>query len=150
MLLERCFLYLIVGQVNLWHLGGLNGLNSVAEEMINVAAFTGDLFALDLLPMQMVHDRIIANLAYPNQVSTVHCRALHLFLLHAKAHIGPSIGLDVLGDIRSQLIRCIHGPPMAYDRMAQLWVIVSFVNQAWFKALLTMYPRSVARLSTRR
>ena len=98
--------------------------------MINVAGFVGDLFALDLIPVSMVHERIIADLVYPNQVSTVHCRALHLFLLHAKAHIGPSIGLDVLENIRRQLVRCIRGPPMAYDRMAQLWVIVSDVDEA--------------------
>ena len=98
--------------------------------MINVAAFTGDLFALGLLPVWMVHDSIIANLAYANQVSTVHCRALHLFLLHAKAHTGPSIGFNTLGNVRRQLIRCIRGPPMAYDRMAQLWVIVSYIDQA--------------------
>jgi len=98
--------------------------------MINVAGFTGDLFALDLLPVSMVHEHVIADLVYPNQVSTVHCRALHLFLLHAKAHIGPSIGLDVLGNIRRQLMRCIRGPPMSYDRMAQLWVIVSGLDQA--------------------
>lgn len=93
--------------------------------MINIAAFAGDLFALGLLPVWMVHDSIIANLAYANQVSTVHCRALHLFLLHAKAHTGPAIGLETLGNIRRQLVRCIRGPPMSYDRMAQLWVIVS-------------------------
>ncbi|KAF9652383.1 hypothetical protein BDM02DRAFT_3109404 [Thelephora ganbajun] len=110
-------------KVNLWHLGGLNGLDSVEEKMINVAAFAGDLFALDLLPVKMVHDSIIANLAYANQVSTVHCRALHLFLLHARTHIGPSIKLEILSNVRRQLIRCTRGPPIAYDRMAQLWVI---------------------------
>lgn len=109
--------------VNLWHLGGLNGLSSVEDEMINVAAFAGDLFALDLLPAQVVEESILANLAYANQVSTVHCRALHLFLLHAKAHIGPSMGLGTLGHVRKQLIRCIHVLPMSHDRMAQLWVI---------------------------
>lgn len=97
---------------------------------MNVAAFAGDLFALGLLPVWMVHDSIIANLAYANQVSTVHCRALYLFLLHAKAHTGPSIGLEMLSDVRRQLIRCTRGPPMAYDRMAQLWVIVSHTDQA--------------------
>lgn len=110
-------------KVNLWHLGGLDGLSSVEEEMINVAAFAGDLFAQGLLPTQTVNDSILANLVYANQVSTIHCRALHIFLLHAKAHIGPSIGLGTLGDVRKQLIRCIRGPPIAYDRMAQLWVI---------------------------
>lgn len=115
-----------------------------------MAGFTGDLFALDLLPVWMVHDRIISNLAYPNQVSTVHCRALHLFLLHAKAHIGPSIGPDVLGGIRRQLVRCARGPPIAYDRMAQLWVIVSCIDQDCSDALLTTYSRSVVRSSTRR
>lgn len=109
--------------VNLWHLGGLDGLSSVEEEMINVAAFAGDLFAQDLLPAQTVNESILASLAFANQVSTIHCRALHLFLLHAKAHIGPSIGLGTLGSIRKQLVRCIRGPPIAYDRMAQLWVI---------------------------
>ena len=138
--LELPFFYLIISQVNLWHLGGLNGLSSVEEEMINVAAFAGDLFALGLLPVWMVHERIISNLAYANQVSTVHCRALHLFLLHAKAHIGPSIGLDTLGDIRRRLIWCIRGPPMVYDRMAQLWVIVSDLNHSSFEALLTVFP----------
>lgn len=93
--------------------------------MINVAAFIGDLFALDLLPVSMVHERILRNLAYANQVSTVHCRALHLFLLHAKAHIGPSIGLDALGDVRRHLAWCVRGSTMAHDRMPQLWVIVS-------------------------
>lgn len=114
----------------MWHLGGLDGLSSVEEEMINVAAFAGDLFAQDLLPAQTVNESILANLAFPNQVSTIHCRALHLFLLHAKAHIGPSIGLGTLGNIRKQLVRCIRGPPIAYDRMAQLWVIVSLVDRA--------------------
>lgn len=109
--------------VNLWHLGGLNGLSSVEEEMINVVAFAGDLFALDLLPTQVVNDSILTNLAFANQVSTIHCRALHLFLLHAKVHVGPSIDPGVLSEVRKQLIRCIRGPPMAYDRMAQLWVI---------------------------
>lgn len=109
--------------VNLWHLGGLNGLSSVDEEMINVAAFAGDLFALDLLPAKVVDDNILASLAYANQVSTIHCRALHIFLLHAKAHIGPSIGLRILWNVRRRLIRCIRAPPMMYDRMAQLWVI---------------------------
>lgn len=90
-----------------------------------MAAFAGDLFAMDLLPARTVQDSIITNLAYANQVSTVHCRALHLFLLHAMAHVGPSIGLETLSHVRKQLIRCIRGPPMAYDRMAQLWVIVS-------------------------
>jgi len=117
--------------------------------MINVAAFAGDLFALGLLPLRKVHESIIANLAYANQVSTVHCRALHLFLLHAKAHIGSSIELDALGDVRRQLIRCTRGSPMAYDRMAQLWVIVSDIDRVLFRALLTTYPRSVVRLSTR-
>jgi len=97
--------------------------------MINVVAFAGDLFAVGLLPLWAVRDSIIANLAYANQVSTVHCRALHLFLLHAKAHIGPSIGLDTLNEVRRQLVRCIRGPPMAYERMPQLWVIVSAVDQ---------------------
>lgn len=110
-------------KVNLWHLGGLNGLGSVEEEMLNVAAFVGDLFAMDLLPVEMVDESIIANLAFPNQLSTVHCRALHLFLLHAMTHVGPSIGLDNLAKIRRQLVRCSRGPPMTYDRMAQLWVI---------------------------
>jgi len=110
-------------KVNLWHLGGLNGLDSVEEERMSIAAFAGDLFAVGLLPVWTVHEDIIANLAYANQVSTVHCRALHLFLLHAMAHVGPSIGLDTLSHVRRQLIRCIRGPPMAYDRMAQLWVI---------------------------
>lgn len=96
--------------------------------MMNVAAFAGDLFALGLLPLGIVHGSIIASLAYPNQVSTVHCRALHLFLLHAKAHVGPSIGVEILSNVRRQLIRCIRGPPMAYDRLAQLWVIVSFTD----------------------
>ena len=98
--------------------------------MINVAGFAGDLFALDLLPVGMVHGRILANLAYANQVSTIHCRALHLFLLRAKAHMGPSIGLEALYHVRRQLIRCVRGPPMTYDRMAQLWVIVSFIYPA--------------------
>ena len=128
--LELSSFHLIISQVNLWHLGGLDGLSSVKEEMTNVAAFAGDLFALGLLPVWMVHDRIVSSLAYPNQLSTVHCRALYLFLLHAKAHIGPSIGLEVLGDIRRQLLQCIRGPPMAYDRMAQLWVIVSYIDRA--------------------
>ena len=97
--------------------------------MINVAGFAGDLFALGLLPARTVDERIIASLVYANQVSTVHCRGLHLFLLHAKAHIGPSIGLDVLGKVRRQLLRCIRGPPMSYDRMAQLWVIVGHIDQ---------------------
>jgi len=110
-------------KVNLWHLGGLDGLTSVEEEMLNVAAFAGDLFAMDLLPVRTVHDTIIANLVYANQVSTVHCRALHLFLLHAMAHVGPSIGVETLGRVRGQLIRCARGPPMSYDRIAQLWVI---------------------------
>lgn len=110
-------------KVNLWHLGGLNGLSSVEDEMINVAAFAGDLFALGLLPLWIVNETILANLAYANQVSTIHCRALHLFLLHAKVHTGPSIGLDILVQVRRQLIRCSRGPPMTHDRMAQLWVI---------------------------
>ena len=111
-------------------MGGLNGLDSVEAEMINVAAFAGDLFALGLLPVQVVLDKIIASLVYANQVSTVHCRALHLFLLHAKPHTGPSIGLDTLGRIRRRLIQCTRGPPMSYDRLAQLWVIVSTIGQA--------------------
>ena len=95
--------------------------------MINVAAFVGDLFARDLLPVWTVHESVLANLAYANQVSTIHCRALHLFLLHAKAHIGSSMGLEVLGHARRQLIQCARSLPMAYDRMAQLWVIVSSI-----------------------
>ena len=94
-----------------------------------MAAFAGDLFSLGLLPVQVARDKIIPSLAYANQVSTVHCRALHLFLLHAKSRAGPSIGLDTLGKIRKQLILCTRGPPMAYDRMAQLWVIVSAIGQ---------------------
>jgi hypothetical protein len=125
---SQAVFHLIINQVGLWHLGGLDGLSQVGEEMINVAAFVGDLFALDLLPVQMVHNRILSSLAYPNQVSTVHCRALYLFLLHAKAHIGPSIGLDVLGKVRRKLLECIRRLPMAYDRMAQLWVIVSYID----------------------
>jgi hypothetical protein len=93
--------------------------------MINVAGFAGDLFALDLLPVGMVHGNILANLAFANQVSTIHCRALHLFLLHAKCHVGPSVGLEFLRHVRRQLVRCVRGPPMAYDEMAQLWVFVS-------------------------
>ena len=117
---------------------------------MNVTAFAGDLFALGLLPVRTVHESIIANLAYANQVSTVHCRALHLFLLHAKAHVGPSIGLETLGNIRRQLIWCIRGPPMAYDKMAQLWVIVSYIDQARFWVFLTTDPRNVVQLSIRR
>lgn len=90
-----------------------------------MAAFIGDLFALGLLPVSMVHGRILPSLAYPNQLSTVHCRALYLFLLHAKAHIGPSIGLDVLDGLHRHLAWCVRGPPIMYDKMAQLWVIVS-------------------------
>jgi len=110
-------------------MGGLNGLDSVEAEMMNVAAFAGDLFALGFLPVQVTRGKIITSLAYANQVSTVHCRALHLFLLHAKSHIGPSIGLDTLGKVRRQLIQCTRGPPMSYDRMARLWVIVSSIGQ---------------------
>lgn len=105
--------------------------------MINVAAFAGDLFALGLLPVELVHDSILANLAFANQVSTVHCRALHLFLLHAKAHTGPSIGLDALNGVRKQLAWCIRAPPMMYDKIPQLWVIVSSIDQACFWAFLT-------------
>ena len=97
--------------------------------MITVVGFIGDLFALDLLPMEAVHDTVLANLAYANQVSTIHCRALYLFLLHARAHMGPSIGLETLYYVRRQLIHCSRVLPMAYDRMAQLWVIVSFTYQ---------------------
>ena len=124
------FTLLMIGQVNLWHLGGLNGLSSVDEEMINVAGFAGDLFALGLLSVGMVHGSILTNLAYANQVSTIHCRALHLFLLHAKASMGPLIGSEVLHRVRKQLVRCSRGPPMVYDTMAQLWVIVSFAEPA--------------------
>lgn len=98
--------------------------------MINVAGLAGDLFSLGLLPVGVVHGTILANLAYANQVSTIHCRALHLFLLHAKADMGPSIGREVLLGVRKQLVRCVRGPPMAYDVMAQLWVIVSFIDPA--------------------
>ena len=117
--------------------------------MINVVAFAGDLFALDLLPAQVVNDSILTNLAFANQVSTIHCRALHLFLLHAKVHVGPSIDPGVLSEVRKQLIRCIRGPPMAYDRMAQLWVIVSLADRDRSKPILTVCPRSVARSSSR-
>ena len=92
-----------------------------------MAGFAGDLFALGLLPLEIVQGSILTNLAYANQVSTIHCRALHLFLLHAKFHLGPPIGSEILHHVRRQLVRCIRGPPMAYDTMAQLWVIVSFI-----------------------
>lgn len=94
-------------------------------EMVNVAGFAGDLFALGLLPSLEVHETIIKNLVYKNVVSPVHCRALYLFLLHAKAHIGPSIGLPVLVDVRRELIERMKWCPMSHLRMARLWAIVS-------------------------
>jgi hypothetical protein len=115
-----------------------------------VAGFVGDLCALGLLSMETVNDTVFANLAFVDQVSTIHCRALHLFLLHARDHIGPSIGLETLWHVRRQLIRCTRVPPMSFDRLPQLWVIVSFMNQVRFKALLTVYRRSVVPLSTGR
>jgi hypothetical protein len=98
--------------------------------MINVAGFAGDLFALGLLPVDLVHGSILNSLAYANQVSTVHCRALYLFLLHAKCHMGPPIGSEILHHVRKQLVRCTRVPPMVYDTMAQLWVIVSVRDPA--------------------
>lgn len=129
MLLELSFFHLTISQARLWRFGGLNGLSKV-EEMVGVAAFTGDLFALGLLPIQMVHDRIIRDLACPEVMSTVHCRALHLFLLHARVHIGPSIGLDVLGDVRRQLVEYTWSAPMGCDDVPRLWLIVSYIDQA--------------------
>jgi len=110
-------------KANLWRFGGLNGLTIDKEERINVVAFIGDLVTLDLIPIEMAHDHIISHLAYPNEVSTVHCRALYLFLLHAKGQIVPSLGLDVLGGVRRQLVRCTRRCPMSHDKMAQHWVI---------------------------
>ena len=128
--LELSPFHLIISQAGLWHLGGLDGLSNVEEEMDGVAAFAGDLFALDLLPVQMVHDRVIRDLAFPEVVSVVHCRALHLFLLHANVHIGPSIGLDVLDGVRRQLAKRTREVPMACYEKAQLWAIVSYINRA--------------------
>ena len=105
--------------------------------MINVAAFAGDLFALGLLSLQTVHDRIIHNLAYAPVVSAVHCRALYVFLLHAKAHIGPSIGMGKLGKVRKQLIVCMNACPMLYEPKVRLWVVVSWMNRARFTVVLT-------------
>lgn len=95
-----------------------------------MAGFAGDLFALGLLPVSLVHNSILKNLAYANQVSTVHCRALYLFLLHARDHAGSQIGSDALQLVRRQLVRCSRAPPMVYETMAQLWVIVSVIDPA--------------------
>lgn len=98
--------------------------------MINVAAFAGDLFALGLLPLSVVHGVIIANLAYAEGASSVHCRALYVFLLHAKAHIGPSIGLDDLGEIARELTEWVRMNSKLHEGTTvppwvHLWVIVS-------------------------
>ncbi|KAH9948042.1 hypothetical protein B0H21DRAFT_821387 [Amylocystis lapponica] len=91
-------------------------------QMLDAAAFVGDLFALGVL-----RARDMCALVAPlvdDARSATHCRALHLLLLRAQAHIGEDLPAEFLCECRQKLVwQATHARPFVEDDMARRWLI---------------------------
>ncbi|KAH7910962.1 hypothetical protein BJ138DRAFT_1151743 [Hygrophoropsis aurantiaca] len=98
-----------------------DSLDPSRSEMMNTAAFLGDLTAVGAIDVAAFSRRIGSFIELTSSVS--QCRALYLLLLRASAHLAAPILSDDLIAWRNRLSDSKRNNLFRNDEMAQRWII---------------------------
>ncbi|KAI0938360.1 hypothetical protein AcW1_001896 [Taiwanofungus camphoratus] len=110
-------------------LSGTNGIDPLGEtlertrtQMLNIAAFVGDLFALGVLPSTYMRDMVTLLVCDPR--SMIHCRALYLLLLRACPKTDEIFSEEFLLNCRQFLVwKASNDMLFVQNDMARRWLI---------------------------
>jgi hypothetical protein len=94
-------------------------LEETRSQILNTAAFLGDIFAMGLVPPMTIQSLISSLLTHLDSV--LFCCALYLILIHAKPHIATPLNADFVITLRAIVV--MHGNA-TFNEMVRRWMIV--------------------------